>query len=57
MLFSIWGLVLLRVTLAVMKHHGQKARGEERVCMAYSSIILFIIRARTEAGQEPGGRS
>jgi hypothetical protein len=31
------------VIIATMKHHDQKAIGEERVCLADSSISSFII--------------
>jgi hypothetical protein len=39
------------------KHHGQEALGEERVYLAYTSMLLFItkqVRTGTQAGQEAG---
>ena len=35
--------VLVRVTVAVMKHHEQKQLGKGRVYLAYASTSLFII--------------
>jgi hypothetical protein len=49
--------VLVRVTIAVMKHHDQKQLGEERVYMAYQCSSLKEVRTGTQARQEPGGRS
>jgi hypothetical protein len=35
---------LVGVSIAVMKHHDQKQAGEKRVHLAYTSILLFIIK-------------
>jgi hypothetical protein len=35
--------VLVRVTIAMMKHHDQKQLGEEKVYLAYTSTLLSII--------------
>jgi hypothetical protein len=40
--------VLVRVTIAVMKHHDQKQLGEERVNSAHSSTSLFIIKGNQD---------
>ena len=37
------GSVLVRVSIAVMKHHDPKQVGEERAYLAYTSTSLFII--------------
>jgi hypothetical protein len=34
--------IVVRVTIAVMKHHEQKQVGEERVCSAYTFTSQFI---------------
>ena len=36
-------LLCLRVTVAIIKHHGQKQFGEKRVYVAYVSTSLFIM--------------
>ena len=54
------GAALVRITIAVMKHHNQRQLGEERVYLAYTSISLFIlkeVRTGTHTGQEPGDRN
>jgi hypothetical protein len=38
------GSVLVRVSIAVMKHHDPKQVGEERAYLAYTSTSLFIIK-------------
>jgi hypothetical protein len=52
--------VLVRVSLAIEKHHNQKQVGKESVCLVYTFISLFIIEEshnKTQKGQERGGRS
>jgi hypothetical protein len=52
--------VLVKVTMAAMKHHDQKQVGEQRVYSVYTSTSLLIVeevRTGAQAGQEPGGRS
>jgi hypothetical protein len=34
--------ILLRVSIAAMKHHDQKQAGKKRVYFAYTSMLLFI---------------
>lgn len=52
-------IILVKVTFAIMKHHGQKHFGEERV---YLAIFLYCFpslkedRAGTQTEHEPGGR-
>ena len=46
-LTSKWDIYVtryLRVSVAVIKHHGQKQGGEERVYLTYTSKLLFIIK-------------
>ena len=46
----------LRVSIAVMKHHGQKKQvGEERVFMAYTSTALFIIEGSQGSSKRSHG--
>jgi hypothetical protein len=35
---------LVRITIAVMKRHNQKQLGKSRDCLAYTSMLLFIIK-------------
>lgn len=35
--------VLVRVIIAMRKHHAQKQAGEERVCLVYTSTSLLIL--------------
>ena len=52
--------VLVRVSLAIEKHHNQKQVGKESVYLASTFISLFIIEEshnKTQKGQERGGRS
>lgn len=53
-------VVLVKAFIAVIKHHSQEQLGEEGV---YLSLQLHNVvhhqkevRARSQAGQEPGGR-
>ena len=51
---------LVRVTIAVMKHHDQKQLGEKRVFMltvSYNGLSSKAVRTETHIGHEPGGRS
>lgn len=46
-------IVLIRVTLAVMRHHDQNQIGEDRVYLTLTSTLLFITggaRKGTQAG-------
>lgn len=48
--------VLVRVSVAELKHQDQHQVEKENVYLAYVSIFLFIIEG-TQAGQEHGRRS
>lgn len=57
---SMLGVILVRVTSAMIKHQDQQQLGEKRVSFTHSSMKQFIpesMRAGTQAGQERGGRS
>lgn len=50
--------VLVRVSIDTIKHYEQKAKGEERVYLAFPSTSLFIIEgswARTQTGNLDAG--
>lgn len=50
----------LRITIAVMKCHGQKQCGEERVILlifSHCSSSSKEVRAGIQTGKEPAGRS
>ena len=53
------GCILVRVSIAAVKHHDQKQVGEGSVYVTYTSHHNSSKKARTatQAGQEPGGRS
>jgi len=40
--------VLVRVTIAAVKRHDQRERGEERVYLAHTSSPLFILEGSQE---------
>lgn len=42
---------LLRVAIAVMKHHGQKQVGEKRVYLACTYILLLLLKSGQELKQ------
>jgi hypothetical protein len=48
---------LLRVAIAVMKHHGQKQVGEKRVYLAYASTAFIVHHQRTSRGELKQGRN
>lgn len=48
--------VLVKASIAVMKHHDQKQLGEERAYFTYSSLAKAV-RTGTQEEQEPGSRS
>jgi hypothetical protein len=55
-MYFLWLVVVLGF-LFLHKHHDQEAVGEERVYLAYTSILLFItkdVRTGTQAGQKAG---
>jgi hypothetical protein len=54
-IFFLFLLVLVRVTIAVMKHHDQKQIGEERVYVAYASISLFITKGSQDWSSSRAG--
>ena len=58
---SLKGMALLvRVTIAVKKHHNLKQAREERIYLSYTftrSSSLKEVRRITQIRQEPGGRS
>jgi hypothetical protein len=39
----------------VTKHHDKKQVGEERVCLAYTSILLFIIEGSWDRNSNRAG--
>lgn len=45
--------VLIRVSIAAMKHHDQKQVGEERAYSVYVSTLYSKIRIETQTGQKP----
>ena len=47
--------ILVKATIVVMKHHGQKQVGEERVYLAYTSISLFIIEGSPDGNSDRAG--
>jgi hypothetical protein len=53
--------VLVRVAVAVMKHHDQRRNmGRKRfiwLTFVHHSLLSKEVRAGTHAGQEPGDRS
>ena len=48
--------VLVRVSIAMMKHYGPKQAGEERVYLAYTSTLKEVSTG-TQSDLEPGSRS
>jgi hypothetical protein len=51
-------VVLVRSTIAVIKHHGQKQLGEERAYFTHSEHNSSLLKAaRAYRGQEPRDRS
>lgn len=49
-------IVLVRVTIADVKHHGQK-QGEEKLQLPHCSLSLKEVRTETYAGWELGDRN
>jgi hypothetical protein len=50
--------ILIRFSIAVMKHHDQKQLGKKGfILLTPHNSSLKAVRAGTQAGQEPGGRS
>jgi hypothetical protein len=47
--------VLVRITIAVKKHHGQKQHEEERVYIAYTSTSLLIIEGNQGRNSDKAG--
>ena len=48
---------VLRVTIAVMKYHDQKHLGFISLTVPCDSSSSKAVRARSQAGEEPGGGS
>lgn len=52
--------VLVRITMAMMKHHDHKQvgrRGFTQLTLPHHSPSLKEVKAGTQTGPEPGGRS
>lgn len=54
--------ILVRATIALMRHHDQKQLGEERFCFTLLTVpnnsgLLKAVRASTQERQEREGRS
>lgn len=52
--------VLIRVSIAVMRHHDKNKLGREgliQLTLPHHCLLLKEVRTGTQAEQEPGGRS
>jgi hypothetical protein len=54
-LMHVCRCVLVRVSIAAMKHHDQKQVREERVYLAYIFIALFIIKGSQDRNSNRAG--
>jgi hypothetical protein len=51
---ELWFLNISQVTITVLKHYDQKQIREESVYLAYTSILLLIIKGSQDGTQTAG---
>ena len=54
-IFLVYGIVLVRVSIAAMKHYDLKVIGKERIYVAHTSTSLFIIEGSQDRNSNRAG--